>query len=97
MTPSAIIDFFTGSPDYKIYIFSQFIMVFLGVLLVFSNKSSSDIDFDKRDSFLLTAMAWFFGIGFAAIPFMLSSISISYTDAFFEAVSGLTATGSTVL
>lgn len=97
MIPSALIDFFTGSPDYKIYLFSQAIMVFLGVLFVFSNKSAAEIDFDKRDSFLLTAVTWLFGIGFSSIPFLLSSINVSYTDAFFETVSGLTTTGATVL
>jgi len=97
MTPSAAIDFFTGSPDYRVYLLSQFIMVFFGTLLVFSNKSASEIDFDKRDSFLLTTMAWLSGIGFSSLPFMLSSINIGYTDALFEAVSGLTTTGATVL
>ena len=69
MTPSLLIDFFMGNPDYKIYLLSQAIMVFLGVLFVFSNKSGSEIDFDKRDSFLLTAITWVFGIGFSSIPF----------------------------
>jgi trk system potassium uptake protein TrkH len=97
MIPSALIDFFTDSPDYKIYLLSQSIMIFLGVLFVFSNKSASEIDFDKRDSFLLTTITWIFGVGFSAIPFLLSSINVSYTDAFFETVSGLTTTGATVL
>ncbi|MFN7662639.1 MAG: TrkH family potassium uptake protein [Alphaproteobacteria bacterium] len=97
MTPSFLIDFVANHPDYKIYLLSQAIMVFLGVLLVFSNKSGAEIDFDKRDSFLLTAITWMFGIGFSSIPFLLSSIDISYTDAFFETVSGLTTTGATIL
>lgn len=97
MTPCLLIDFFMGNPDYKIYLLSQAIMVFLGVLFVFSNKSGTEIDFDKRDSFLLTAISWIFAIGFSSIPFLLSSINISYTDAFFETVSGLTTTGATIL
>src|SRR3989344_2847309 len=97
MIPSVLIDFFTNNPDYKVYLFSQAIMVFFGVLFVFSNKSISEIEFDKRDSFILTAITWLVGIGFSSIPFVLSSINVSYTDAFFETVSGLTTTGATVL
>ena len=97
MVPSAILDFIDQSPEYKSYLLSQIVMVFLGVLLIFSNKSSSDIDLDKRDSFLLTGSAWIFAIMFSSLPFLLSSNTESITDAFFETVSGLTTTGSTIL
>lgn len=51
MVPSAFLDFLDGVQDYRAYILAQIVMIFLGVLFVFSNKSSTDIDFDKRDSF----------------------------------------------
>src|SRR5690606_30457641 len=48
-----------------------------------------------REGFLLTAMSWVFVAGFAAVPFM--GLGLTYTDAYFEAISGLTTTGSTVI
>ncbi|UNM06503.1 MAG: hypothetical protein H6925_02105 [Holosporaceae bacterium] len=93
MMPSVFLDFWDGVQDYRAYLFAQVVMIFLGVLFVFSNKSSTDIDFDKRDSFLLTTFSWLFAVGFSALPFMLSSVPLSLTDAFFESVSGLTTTG----
>ncbi|MHA7870872.1 MAG: TrkH family potassium uptake protein [Hyphococcus sp.] len=50
-----------------------------------------------RQGFLLTASSWFCLVVFAAIPLTLGELHLSYVDAFFEAMSGLTTTGSTVV
>ena len=42
-------------------------------------------------------MSWIFLAGIAALPIYLSDLSLSYTDAFFEATSGITTAGSTIL
>lgn len=49
-----------------------------------------------RDMFLLTSLTWLIVSLFAAMPFTLYH-GIGYTDAFFETMSGVTTTGSTVL
>ncbi len=46
--------------------------------------------------YLLTVSSWVVVCIFAALPFLLTQY-ISYTDSFFESMSGITATGSTVL
>ncbi|MEI8320626.1 MAG: TrkH family potassium uptake protein [Alphaproteobacteria bacterium] len=93
----AAIDFFRGCDDYKVYLFSGVVMVFLGALFIFSTRSEEELEFDKRDSFVLTVMAWLLVIIFSAIPFLLAGYNFSCTDSFFETVSGLTTTGATVL
>src|SRR5262245_59313038 len=50
-----------------------------------------------RDGFLLVSLAWTLMSASASVPFMISMPDISFTDAYFEAMSGLTTTGSTVL
>ncbi|MEO1136743.1 MAG: TrkH family potassium uptake protein, partial [Pseudomonadota bacterium] len=50
-----------------------------------------------REGFMLTAASWLALVVFAAIPLALGGLNISYIDAFFEAMSGLTTTGSTVV
>lgn len=50
-----------------------------------------------RDGFLLVALVWTVLPAFATLPLLLSLPDLSYTDAYFEAVSGLTASGATVL
>jgi trk system potassium uptake protein TrkH len=50
-----------------------------------------------RDGFLLVTLAWVLMSLSAAVPLMIALPGISFTDAYFEAVSGLTTTGSTVI
>src|SRR5690349_6219528 len=50
-----------------------------------------------RDGFLLVTSSWVLLSASAAIPLMLALPDLSFTDAYFEAMSGLTTTGSTVL
>ena len=50
-----------------------------------------------RQGFLLTASSWFALVLFAAIPLAIGALQLSYVDAFFEAMSGLTTTGATVI
>ena len=50
-----------------------------------------------REGFLIVALSWTALVACAAIPFSLGSFKLSYADAFFEAMSGLTTTGSTVM
>jgi len=50
-----------------------------------------------RDGFLLVTLGWLLLSGAAALPLMLTLPSLSVTGAYFEAMSGLTTTGSTVL
>ena len=50
-----------------------------------------------RDGFLLVTLTWVLMSLSAAVPLMIALPGISFTDAYFEAVSGLTTTGSTVI
>jgi len=50
-----------------------------------------------RDGFLLVTLAWAMMSASAAIPLMIALPGLSFTDAYFEAMSGLTTTGSTIL
>lgn len=50
-----------------------------------------------RDGFLLVTLSWALMSASASLPLMIALPDLSFTDAYFEAVSGLTTTGSTVL
>jgi len=52
---------------------------------------------DRRTGYLITVTAWLSASAFGALPLYFSSLHISYTDAVFETVSGLTTSGATVL
>ncbi len=54
-------------------------------------------ELQPRDGFLLVSLVWTVLPAFGALPLMFHIDGLSFTDAYFEAVSGLTTTGSTVL
>lgn len=74
-----------------------FITVFCGLALWFpTHKDKADLR--TRDGFLIVALFWTVLGLFGSIPFLMSEgMQMSFTDALFESVSGLTTTGATVL
>lgn len=70
--------------------------IFFGLLLSFANHNNWN-RLTVRETFLMTSLCWVLVSLFAALPFCFSSLQLSYTDAFFETMSGLTTTGSTIL
>tara|TARA_B100001540_G_scaffold268022_1_gene249845 strand:- start:454 stop:1893 length:1440 start_codon:yes stop_codon:yes gene_type:complete len=61
----------------------------------------SNLDHDKKltlqQSFLLTALSWLSIAIFGSLPFIFSGLGFSFTNAFFESMSGITTTGSTII
>jgi trk system potassium uptake protein TrkH len=96
MALCAVVDLWYGSPDWHAFISSAFYCVFVGGGLIFSNHDHT-ANFSIKQAFILTVFSWSSLAAFATLPFMLSSYKISFTDAYFEVMSGLTTTGSTVL
>jgi trk system potassium uptake protein TrkH len=54
-------------------------------------------ELQPRDGFALVAMTWFMLPAFGALPLLMAMPDLSVTDAYFEAMSGFTATGATAL
>lgn len=92
----AIVDASLGNPDWKVFAISSGVSLFIGGALVLANRGS-DYKLGLREGYLLTVGSWVAISLMAAVPFWISSLNISFTDSVFEAVSGLTTTGSTVL
>jgi trk system potassium uptake protein TrkH len=72
------------------------LMVGSGAILWFVSRGY-EAELQIRDGFLLVALAWTVLPAFATLPLMLYLPDLSFTDAYFEAVSGLTASGATAL
>ena len=78
------------------FISSGIITIVFGILFFLSN-----LDHDKKlnlpQAFLLTALSWLSIAVFGSLPFIFSNLNLNITDAFFESMSGITTTGSTVI
>jgi len=96
MSVPAFVDFSVQNPDWKVFFFSMVLLGFLGGALILTN-SSNNFHMTMRQTFLLTTISWIVLCFAAAVPFALSDQQMSLTDALFEAVSGITTTGSTVM
>jgi len=78
------------------FIGAGIITIVFGILFFLSN-----LDHDKKlnlqQAFLLTALSWLSIAIFGSLPFIFSNLELSVTDAFFESMSGITTTGSTII
>ena len=78
------------------FISSAIITTFIGVLLVLTNLEEEK-RLNLQQAFLLTTLSWLSIAIFGSIPFILSDLNLSFVDSFFESMSGITTTGSTII
>ena len=78
------------------FLSSATVTVFIGILLVLANLEESR-KLNLQQAFLLTTLSWLSIALFGCIPFLLSNLNLSFVDSFFESMSGITTTGSTVI
>ena len=94
MLAPMLVDLAAGSSDWKVFGTASALTLFFGVLLLLTNWTPT-ITLNLRQTFLLTTLSWVIVCLFSALPFMFSVINLSATDAYFEAMSGVTTTGTT--
>ena len=78
------------------FLSSASVTAFMGILLVLTNLEENK-KLNLQQAFLLTALSWLSIAIFGCIPFLLSNLNLSFVDAFFESMSGITTTGSTII
>ncbi|MDO9284838.1 MAG: potassium transporter TrkG [Aquabacterium sp.] len=83
-------------PAKRAFITAILITLGAGVLMSLATRSFRR-ELQPRDGFVLVSLTWLFLPAFGALPLWLAVPGISATDAYFEAMSGFTATGATVL
>ncbi len=94
MIPCWLLDVADGRAEWPVFAASAtMLLLFGGGLVVLSGGRTERTG--SREAFLLTVLVWVVLPAMAAIPFM--GIGMSFTDAMFESISGLTTTGSTVM
>ena len=79
-----------------IFLSSASVTVFIGILLVLTNLEENR-KLNLQQAFLLTTLSWLSIAIFGSIPFLLSGLNLSLVDSFFESMSGITTTGSTII
>ena len=78
------------------FLLSASVTAFIGTLFVLTNLEVNR-KLNLQQVFLLTTLSWLSIAIFGCLPFLLSNLNLSLVDAFFESMSGITTTGSTII
>ena len=78
------------------FVSSSIITVFIGILCVLANLEKA-FKLNLRQTFLFSTLAWVMVAIFGSLPFVLATQNFTFSDAFFESMSGITTTGATII
>ncbi len=96
MLPSLLIALIYADGDAPAFLLTIVLLLALGgVLRLFIRTEHTNLR--AREGFLVVSLAWVLMSVFGALPFMLSGVIPNFVDALFEAVSGFTTTGATIM
>lgn len=87
---------FGEHPDWLAFLVGAGICLLVGLTLGFRYRNSLE-RLRPRELFLITVLSWAAASLFGSLPFLFCGYGFSFTDSFYEAVSGITTTGSTVI
>ncbi|KIC44648.1 potassium transporter TrkH [Ruegeria sp. ANG-S4] len=90
-------DLIEGRGEWHVFLESAVITMLTGAVLAISCSNGVGEGLTIRQTFLLTTGVWVALPVFGAIPFLFGETELRFVDAYFEAMSGLTTTGSTVI
>ena len=96
MLVPATLNWLAGARSPEPFSLAAVLSIGLGGLFVLANRGTMGV-LTLRQAYVLTFLAWFSVPAIGALPLVFSELNLSYTDAFFETMSGVTTTGSTVL
>ena len=97
MVPPMLADLVASNADWQVFAISALITGFIGAMLVLVSRDAWSERVRLKEGFLITVTSWLTLSFFAAIPYLFMEKPLDFIDAWFEAVSGLTTTGATVL
>lgn len=92
----ALADLSVSNRDWRIFALAAGLTALVGGLMMLANREGK-LELSLRQAFVMTVSIWVVLPAFAALPFAFSALNLSYIDAYFEAMSGLTTTGATVI
>lgn len=86
---------FYGEASWEAFLISMGLTTGAGFIMMSLRPSSRDMG--RREAIMLTALVWVTFSLFGMLPFLLSGTHTTVTDAYFEAISGYTTTGISIL
>lgn len=81
--------------DQQALLIAGLIGILLGIPILYFVKNEGGIK--KREGYLIVALGWLTMVTYGSLPYLISGVIPSWTDALFETVSGMTTTGASIL
>ena len=78
------------------FVSSSFVTIFIGILFILANLEK-EFKLNLKQTFLFSTLAWLMIAVFGSLPFLLSPEKFTFSEAFFESMSGITTTGATII
>lgn len=97
MALPAAVDASLDDPEWMVFAGAGAVTGFFAAALALTTRPAGKIRITLHQAFLLTALSWLAISVFGALPFYFSGLGLNFYNSFFESVSGLTTTGSTVI
>lgn len=97
MMVSVLADLAAGDPNWQPVLKVAILTATIGALVALACANAVGAALTIRQSFVLTTSVWVALPLFGALPLMLGAPGLGFTDAYFEAMSGVTTTGTTVI
>lgn len=91
-----IISLFYRENDIYTNLLSAVITFFAGYIIYYFTKKA-DKDIGVKEGYIIVTLVWIVFSAFGALPFYLYHATVTFTDAFFETISGFTTTGASVI
>ncbi|HUS55974.1 MAG TPA: TrkH family potassium uptake protein [Thermohalobaculum sp.] len=96
MVAPMLLDYLDDNGNADGFVLAAFLTMAAGLALMLITRQRESGGLTRPQAFLLTVLVWVVLPIFGALPFAFGAPAVSYTDAYFEAMSGLTTTGATV-
>ena len=85
------------SGDEWVLLLSSVITMAAGITMFFTTRRNLDRNLGKREGYIIVTITWIIISAFGTLPYLLSGTAQSFTDAFFETISGFSTTGASIL
>ena len=90
------VSFFYQETDYVAFLIASFITFLVGFTLRLMGRKA-DNNMGRKDAYLVVTLSWILFSAFGALPFLFTGSLSSFTDGFFETMSGFTTTGASII
>jgi trk system potassium uptake protein TrkH len=97
MLPGILFSIYYKSDDIPALLISGIGTGLVGLIIWYTTRQNENPQITKREGYLVVAFGWIIMSVFGATPFLIHGTIPSFTDAFFETVSGFTTTGASIL